>query len=112
MTQDCFQLLDATFYCQSADGQAKAQGRLEGLKAFLVFAESKAKGHPNRFAQKELVKKGVLEKRGGLFVFLKDFTFQQPSPAAETVLGRRANGWKEWKTENGQTLGELAGRGQ
>lgn len=112
MTQDRFQLVDATFCCQSPDGLATAHGQLEGLEVFCVFAGSTAKGHPNWVVQEHLVKKGVLEKRGGVFVFLKDFPFQEPSPAASTILGRSANGWKEWKTENGQTLEVLAGRGQ
>ena len=112
MPQDRFQLLNATFHCQSADGQAKARGRLEGLEVLCVLARSTAKGHPNRVIQKHLVENGVLEKQGGVFVFLKDFPFHKPSRAASTVMGRNANGWKEWKTDNGQTLDQLAGRGQ
>lgn len=112
MPRERFQLVDATFRCQSADGQATAHGQLEGLEVFCVFAGSTAKGHPNWVAQEQLVKNGVLKQRGEIFVFLKDFPFQEPSPAASAVLGRSANGWKEWKTENGQTLGELAGRGE
>lgn len=112
MSQDRFQLVDATFCCQSADGLAKARGRLEGLEVFCVLAGSTAKGHPNWVVQEQLVKSGVLQERGGVFEFLTDFPFQEPSPAASTVLGRSANGWKEWKTENGQTLEVLAGRGQ
>ncbi|WP_370652554.1 DUF4357 domain-containing protein [Polynucleobacter sp.] len=30
--------------------------------------------------------------------------FASPSMAAIAVLGRSANGWLEWKTEQGQTL--------
>lgn len=40
--------------------------------------------------------------------FLKDYIFNSPSSAAVFVLGRSANGKIEWKTENGQLLGDLS----
>ena len=33
--------------------------------------------------------------------------FGSPSMAALAVLGRRANGWTEWKSPDGATLDEL-----
>ncbi|PJC12824.1 MAG: hypothetical protein CO066_09025, partial [Comamonadaceae bacterium CG_4_9_14_0_8_um_filter_60_18] len=38
------------------------------------------------------------------YVFTRDHLFASPSMAAIAVMGRSANGWLEWKTEQGQTL--------
>ncbi len=102
--------VDVEFYCQSSDGQAKAHGRLVDLEVFRVAAGSTAKGHWNWVVQSQLLRSGVLQKSGGVFVFVKDFSFQAPTTAAETVLGRTASGWREWKTRSGEKLGKLAGR--
>ena len=37
-------------------------------------------------------------------IFQKDHLFSSPSSAATAVLGRRANGWTEWKDSKGRTL--------
>ncbi len=39
--------------------------------------------------------------------FTSDYIFNSPSAAAGVVLGRNANGWIEWKNEDGKTLDEL-----
>jgi len=38
--------------------------------------------------------------------FTQDYLFSSPSTAAAVVMGRSANGLKEWKLTNGSTLGE------
>lgn len=43
----------------------------------------------------------------GHLVFPKDHLFKSPSGAAIALLGRTANGWREWKSPQGQTLHEL-----
>jgi hypothetical protein len=43
---------------------------------------------------------------GGL-LFTKDHLFQTPSGAAIALLGRRANGWTEWKNAQGRTLSQV-----
>ena len=40
-------------------------------------------------------------------VFEKDHLFGSPSMALIALLGRTANGWKEWKGKDGATLDEL-----
>jgi hypothetical protein len=40
-------------------------------------------------------------------VFQKDHLFNSPSMALIALLGRTANGWKEWKDAAGQTLDEV-----
>jgi hypothetical protein len=51
-----------------------------------------------------MVTDGVLAQRGDSYVFTRDHLFASPSMAAIAVMGRSANGWLEWKTDQGQTL--------
>ena len=44
---------------------------------------------------------------GATVVFEKDHVFGSPSMAAIALLGRTANGWKEWKSADGTTLDQL-----
>jgi hypothetical protein len=39
--------------------------------------------------------------------FTEDHAFDSPSGAAGVVLGRQANGWREWTDADGQSLDEL-----
>jgi predicted GIY-YIG superfamily endonuclease len=55
----------------------------------------------------ELLAAGVIEVTGDAITFLKDHLFRTPSGAAVALLGRRANGWVEWKSPSGQTLDAL-----
>jgi hypothetical protein len=55
----------------------------------------------------KLIASGVMEERDGEYIFNQDFLFSSPSTAAAVVLGRSANGWIEWKDENGQTLSDV-----
>lgn len=49
----------------------------------------------------DLQAKGIV---GADFVFTKDVVFTSPSLAAAVIMGRDANGLKEWKTKSGVTL--------
>ena len=59
-----------------------------------------------RFRNK-LVDAGVMRALGDTVVFDKDHLFGSPSMALIALLGRTANGWKEWKGKGGATLDEL-----
>lgn len=37
----------------------------------------------------------------------RDYLFSYPRMAAVAVQGRSANGWMEWKADNGKTLDEV-----
>lgn len=52
----------------------------------------------------KLLESGVLRDLGDKFVFEKDHVFSSPSPAATVVMGTTANGWLDWRTEDGITL--------
>ena len=51
-----------------------------------------------------LLESGVMREVGDTVIFEKDHLFRSPSMAALALMGRTANGWLEWKTNDGQTL--------
>ena len=60
--------------------------------------------HTYRPLRDRLVSSGVLKRSQDGLVFTQDYEFDSPSAAAACVLGRSANGVKEWKDENGRTI--------
>ena len=44
------------------------------------------------------------ERKGDELILIKDVSFNTPSGAALFCMGGSANGWKEWKDENGKEL--------
>ncbi|QDU39196.1 GIY-YIG catalytic domain protein [Maioricimonas rarisocia] len=58
-------------------------------------------------ARSKLLESGVLLEENGCLKLTQDFLFSSPSGAAETLLGRTANGWTEWKTAEGLTLHDV-----
>ena len=57
--------------------------------------------------RKKLIDAGVMREVDNKVVFEKDHLFGSPSMALIALLGRTANGWKEWKGKGGATLDEL-----
>ena len=55
----------------------------------------------------KLIENNILKEEKGVYVFQSDYIFNSPSAAAGTILARRANGWIEWKKNDGKTLDEL-----
>lgn len=55
----------------------------------------------NRLIENEVVKKG----KNGNYIFLENYLFNSPSSAAATIMGRSANGLKEWKNNKNKQLG-------
>ena len=97
------------FYCKGPAANAVGEYTSEG---FVVHKDSAArvetvpsiKGTSQERFRQQLVTDGVLALTGDSYIFTRDHLFASPSMAAIAVLGRSANGWLEWKTENGQTL--------
>ncbi|MEH7250423.1 PC4/YdbC family ssDNA-binding protein [Neobacillus niacini] len=95
-------------YCRGKDSNASGSYTQKG--EFIVFQDSichlevAATAEVVTVKRKDLLEKGVLIKKGHILEFTKDYTFLSPSAAASVVLARRANGWTEWKNENGITL--------
>ena len=57
--------------------------------------------------REQLQQKGVLQRKEHVLVFMEDYIFSSPSTAAGVVLARSANGWREWKFNDGRTLDEV-----
>lgn len=55
----------------------------------------------------KLIESGVLKQVDGHYVLQENQLISSVSLAAAIVLGRRANGWSEWKNKDGKTLDEL-----
>lgn len=97
------------FYCKGPEANGVGEYTSEG---FVVHKNSTArieivasiKGTSQERSRQQLVTEGVLALSGNHYVFTRDHLFASPSTAAIAVLGRSANGWIEWKTEQGQTL--------
>ncbi len=97
------------FYCKGPQANGVGEYTSEG---FVVHKGSTARientpsiqGTSQERFRSQLVTDGVWVQYGSHYVFTRDHLFASPSMAATAVLGRRANGWLEWKTEQGQTL--------
>jgi hypothetical protein len=57
--------------------------------------------------RQKLIDDSIVIKSEDNFIFEKDHEFSSPSTAAAIVMGRNANGLKEWKLKNGKTLKEF-----
>ena len=102
--------VDNILICKGKDAYAQGEYSEEGLVVF-VNSKCNAEEAPTipRWAskmRKKLLDENTLIKEGNVFVFKYDYAFNSPSAAAAAVLGRSANGWIEWKYENGKTLDE------
>ena len=98
-------------YCKGKD--AFAQGGMID-DGFVVLKGSKANKDETKTAgtwvtgmRKKLLDDEILTPNNGVFIFAEDFVFGSPSAAAAAVLGRRANGWTEWKDKDGKTIDEI-----
>ena len=98
-------------YCKGKD--AIAQGELTD-DGFVVFKGSKANVSETKTAgdwvlglRNKLKENGILILENNIYIFTEDYLFGSPSSAAASVLGRRANGWTEWKNKDKKTIDEI-----
>jgi hypothetical protein len=99
---------------RSPSNGLEAKG-LYTAEGFVVLAGSVGRvdtapslGDANKRWRQRLLDGGVMQTDDqGRLVFPKDHLFRTPSGAAIALLGRTANGWKEWKSPQGQTLHQL-----
>ena len=98
-------------FCKGKD--ASAQGLMID-DGFVVSKGSKANKEETKTAtpwvvgmRKKLIDDKILIQENGVYVFTEDFVFGSPSSAAAAVLGRQANGWTEWKNNDGKTIDKL-----
>jgi len=78
---------------------AGSTGRKESVTSILGTSD-----HQMRL---KLIDAGILKIEGDTILVTKDHLFRSPSTAAVALLGRTANGWKEWKSPEGKTLDTL-----
>lgn len=58
--------------------------------------------------QREIAEKNDdIIKEGKRYILKKSISFSSPSTAASFVLGASANGWIEWKNQEGKTIDEI-----
>ena len=102
---------DEVFYCRVTGSDGRGLYTPEGfvvLKGSVGRRDNVPTFSPsNQRFRKRLLDGGVMKEEGSTVVFLKDHLFGSPSMAAIALLGRTANGWKEWKSDTGMTLDEL-----
>ncbi len=100
------------YHCRS--GGAHGQG-LYTTEGFVVLAGSVGRlahvpsiqGTSDAALRDRLLHEGVMAADGDTVKFTRDHLFRSPSTAAVALLGRTANGWLEWKAEDGRTLHEV-----
>lgn len=100
------------FYCNRAGVKAVGEYTEEG---FVVLKNSIGRGaigkaHLHRSYAKHrevLTQEGKVALENGMLVFKEDVLFRTPSGAAAVIVGSAANGWREWKNQQGVTLDEL-----
>jgi hypothetical protein len=99
------------YYCRSKDADALGEYTEEG---FIVTKGSKSNLKETlsimqsiKTFRANLIEKEILKEENGVYVFQEDFTFSSPSTAASVVLARTANGWKEWKIQDGGDIKTL-----
>lgn len=100
-----------TYYCSGKMAQASGEYIEDG---FVVLKDSTANLKETNTAgswvigmREKLLKAGKLIIDDDKYRFTADHVFGSPSSAAASVLGRQANGWKEWKNSDGKTLDEI-----
>lgn len=99
------------FYIKAARG-ANGFG-IPSSKGFIVFKDSEVAISTTDSTHEFLIdirnrlieNQTIIETDKG-FVFAKDYEFSSPSTAAGILMGRNANGLKEWKLKSGKTLKE------
>lgn len=97
------------FFCRSGGAEGRGLYTTEG---FVVLAGSVGRlahvpsiqGTSDANFRDKLLRDGVMAAEGDTVRFTRDHLFRSPSMAAVALLGRTANGWLEWKTDDGQTL--------
>ena len=97
------------FYIDSVRG-AKGKGQITS-EGFVVLKGSRMSNNTVDSAQnwvikkrKELLEKEIVVENDENYIFKKDYLFSSSSTAAAVVMGRNANGLREWKLKNGCLL--------
>jgi len=91
----------------SATGRLTADGFMVLARSQAVLQEAPHLKGASVQLRAQLLAQGLLVQVGDHLEFTQDHAFRSPSLAASVVLGRAANGWIEWKDEQGRYLRDL-----
>ena len=91
----------------SAKGGQVSSGFVVRKDSQAVLNEVPLASHGLKALRKSLREKEILVPDGDHLKFAHDHEFDSPSGAAAVVLGRSANGYIEWKNEDGTKLKDL-----
>jgi hypothetical protein len=98
-------------YCKGKGASAEGDMVDDG---FVVFKGSTANKEETNTAgswvigmRQKLKESKILVEQKGIYIFTEDYLFGSPSAAAASILGRRANGWTEWKNKDGITIDKM-----
>lgn len=100
--------MEIKIYAKTRDGSASAEAVYSGEKT-IVLPGSRVKTtiaksvRGGTFVQRYLDDRSCVTTDGKV---LKECVFNSPSIAAMFVTGNASNGYRVWKTEGGQTLGD------
>lgn len=101
--------IKSTFYINAARG-ADAKGQMTN-EGFVVLRNSKIATLPTTSfpeklisLRKSLIDDGIVTSIDSKLIFKEDYLFSSPSAAAAVVMGRSANGLREWKLKDGRIL--------
>jgi hypothetical protein len=103
--------LDEMYHCKSFGANGRGRYTDDGfvvLKGSVCASEMDVppKGKPAEM-RLQLLESGALRPEGETVTFQEDCLFATPSMAAAVLIGKTANGWLEWRTEDGITLETL-----
>ncbi|MBL9154117.1 MAG: GIY-YIG nuclease family protein [Verrucomicrobiales bacterium] len=97
------------FYCNASGAEGRGQYTEEGF-VVLKGSKGRAKSVPSFVGgtwheqRERMIEVGEMKIEGEALIVTKDLLFPNPSKAAAMLMGRSANGWIDWKTQDGRTL--------
>jgi len=100
------------YYIKAARGaEAKGQPTQEGFVVFKdsIMTSETVPSMPSwveNIREKLISEEIVIKDANDNFIFISNHLFNSPSSAAAAIMGRSANGLKEWKNKDGIFLGE------
>lgn len=99
------------FYIKAArNADSQGEPTSEGFVVFKgsVIASTIVASFPDSLKKfrDDLIEKRIVKLKGENLEFTEDYIFGSPSTAAAIVMGRNANGLKEWKLSTGKSLKE------